>query len=186
MPRLRILLCFSAALLLAGCSLGGVTYDPNRGLEAAGSATQSNPTQGDDGGFLLGDLFGSGTSNPRAGYVVGDEPSAVKAASAVLQQGGSAADAATTLYLAMSVTFPGAAGLGGGGTCVVYDEHDGSAHAIDFMPGRTGGETFGVPGNVRGFQVLQSRYGRLPWARDVAYAEALAATGFPISAALEQ
>jgi gamma-glutamyltranspeptidase/glutathione hydrolase len=130
--------------------------------------------------------LGAGTSYPRAGYVVGDEPSAVKAASAVLREGGSATDAVTALYLSMSVTFPGAASLGGGGACVVYNEHSGRARTVTFMTGRAGAGKYGIPGNVRGFQALHSRYGKLPWARDVAYAEAMAATGFPISAALEQ
>lgn len=188
MPRLRILLCLSGVLLLTGCSLGGVTYNPNRGLEVSqsGQGTGSTTQDSGSGGLLLGALLGTTASVPRAGYVVGDEPSAVKAASAVLHEGGSAADAVTALYFSMSVTLPGAASLGGGGACVVYSEHSGKARTVTFMTGKAGDGHYGVPGNVRGFQVLQSRYGKLPWARDVAYAEAMAATGFPVSAALEQ
>ena len=188
MPRLRLLLCLSGVLLLSGCSLGGLTYNPNRGLEVSqsGQASGSSAKSSGSGSLSLGALLGTGTSYPRAGYVVGDEPSAVKAASAVLHEGGSATDAVTALYLAMAVTFPGAASLGGGGACVVYDEHSGKAHTVTFMTGRAGAGKYGIPGNVRGFQVLHSRYGKLPWARDVAYAEAMAATGFRVSAALEQ
>ncbi len=188
MPRLRILLCLSGVLLLTGCSLGGLTYNPNRGLEVSQTGQSSASTTSDNGRgeLTLGSLFGASSSNPRDGYVVGDEPSAVKAASAVLHEGGSAADAVTALYLSMAVTFPGAASLGGGGACVIYNEQSGRAHTLTFMPGKAGDGKYGVPGNVRGFQVLQSRYGKLPWARDVTYAEAMAATGFPVSAALEQ
>ena len=85
----------------------------------------------------------------------------------------------------MAVTYPGAAGLGGGGLCVVYDPASQRSEAIDFLArDAAAGGAFAVPGNVRGFATLQGRYGALPWQRDVAYAEALAATGFPISDAL--
>ena len=188
MPRLRILLCLSGVLLLTGCSLGGLTYNPNRGLEVSqsGQSSGSTTSDGGSGSLSLGALIGASSGNPRAGFVVGDEPSAVKAASAVLHEGGSAADAVTALYLSMAVTFPGAASLGGGGACVVFSEQSGKAHTVTFMTAKAGDGKYGLPGHVRGFQVMHSRYGNLPWARDVAYAEAMAATGFPVSAALEQ
>ena len=42
-----------------------------------------------------------------------------------------------------------------------------------------------MPGNVRGFAVVHQAFGRLPWQRDVSPGEGYAATGFPISQALE-
>jgi gamma-glutamyltranspeptidase / glutathione hydrolase len=119
------------------------------------------------------------------GFVVGDEPFAVQSAASILAQGGSAADAATAMYFALAVTYPVAAGLGGGGVCVVHDQQSGQNEAFDFLArDAAGGGAFAVPGNVRGFAALQASYGRLPWQRDVSPGEGYAATGFPISRAL--
>lgn len=119
-----------------------------------------------------------------SGYAVGDEPNAVQAGASILAIGGSAGDAATAMYFALSVTYPEAAGLGGGGVCVVHDRQ-GGAESIDFLAHDSVGKgSFAVPGNVRGFAALQGAYGRLPWQRDVADAEELATAGFPISMAL--
>lgn len=130
---------------------------------------------------------GGGDNNAPFGYVVGDEPLAVQAGASVLANGGSAADAAAAIYFALSATYPVAAGLGGGGLCIVHDTTSGRTDEFDFLARNTnGGGAYAVPGNVRGFSALQSVYGRLPWQRDVAPGEALATTGFPISRALAE
>ncbi len=121
----------------------------------------------------------------KTGFVVGDEPHAVQAGVSMLMQGGSAADAATAMYFALSATYPVAAGLGGGGICVARDPGSSRSEAVSFLSrDSAAGGAFGVPGNVRGFSVLHQRFGRLPWQRVVAPGEGLAATGFPISQAL--
>jgi gamma-glutamyltranspeptidase / glutathione hydrolase len=131
--------------------------------------------------------IGSATSNAAAsvGLVVGDEALAVRAGASVLAHGGNAADAATATYFALAVTYPAAAGLGGGGVCVVHDPVTHRSETIEFpvRPPSAGG-AYAVPGNVAGFAILQQRFGALPWQRDVVQAENLAATGFPISHAL--
>jgi gamma-glutamyltranspeptidase/glutathione hydrolase len=120
------------------------------------------------------------TSQPSLGLAVGDEPFAVKTGTAILAEGGSAADAVTAMFFAMTVIYPVAAGLGGGGICLVSDPVKG-IREFDFLPraARAGG-AFAVPGAVRGFYDLQSGFGALPWQRDVAGGEAFAASGFPI------
>jgi gamma-glutamyltranspeptidase/glutathione hydrolase len=119
------------------------------------------------------------------GYVVGDEPLAVQAGSSILTQGGSAADAVTAMYFALSATYPVAAGLGGGGMCVVRDPASARTQVITFLSrDSAAGGAFGVPGTVRGFSVVHQSFGRLPWQRDVSPGEGFAATGFPISQAL--
>ncbi len=117
--------------------------------------------------------------------VVGDEPFAVRAGAALLSQGGSAVDAVTATYFTLAVTYPAAAGLGGGGICIVHDAATGQNEEFDFLARDAGaGGSFAIPGNVRGFALMQSIYGTVPWQRDVSPGEGYAAAGFPISRAL--
>lgn len=120
-----------------------------------------------------------------AAIVVGDEPYAVKAAAAIMGEGGNAVDAATALYFALSVTYPVAAGLGGGGICLVHDPASGRNEEFDFLArDSAGGGAYAVPGNVRGFSAMQTALGALPWQRVISPAERYAAAGFSISLAL--
>ena len=167
MPGFRAQHVFALPLaaLLAGCSLGsdiGNTVNSTLGL---GGGTKSAPSQS-------------------SGLTVGDEPFAVKTGAAILAQGGSAADAATAMFFAMTATYPAAVGLGGGGICLVADPVKGMGE-FDFLPrAARGGGAYAVPGAVRGFFDLQAMFGVLPWQRDVSGGEAYAASGFPISHAL--
>jgi gamma-glutamyltranspeptidase/glutathione hydrolase len=127
----------------------------------------------------------SGGTLPGAGLVVGDEPDAVAAGAVVLAHGGNAADAAAATYFALSVTYPVAAALGGGGLCIVHDSARSKTEAFDFLAREAShGGPYAVPGNVSGFFLLQASYGRLPWQRVVSPAEGMAAAGFDISQAL--
>lgn len=120
-----------------------------------------------------------------AGALVADEPTAALIARNVLEQGGNAADAATALYFALSVTYPAAAGLGGGGVCLVHEAKKPGAESIAFLPRRpSAGGPFAIPGNVRGFALLHAKYGSKGWSTLVSPAEKLAASGFPVSRAL--
>ena len=115
------------------------------------------------------------------GLAVSDEPFAAQTGAAVLAQGGSAADAVSAMFFALTATYPVAAGLGGGGICIVRDTA-GRAHEFDFLArAASGGGGYAVPGAVAGFYDIQKAFGALPWQRVVAPGEAYAATGFPIS-----
>jgi gamma-glutamyltranspeptidase / glutathione hydrolase len=131
-------------------------------------------------------VFGGSTSPlPDGGLVVGDEPEAVTTGAAILAHGGDAVDAATATYFMLSVTYPVAGGLGGGGLCIVDDTVRSKVEAFDFLAREpVGGGAYAVPGNVSGFSVLQATYGRLPWQSVISPAESAAAAGFPISQAL--
>ena len=119
-----------------------------------------------------------------AGAAVADEPRAALAAREVLEKGGNAADAAAALYFTLSVTYPAAAGLGGGGVCLVRAPDSDKVQTVSFLTRqpREGGPV-AVPGNVRGFSLLQARFGNQDWSTVIAPAERLAATGVPVSRA---
>jgi gamma-glutamyltranspeptidase / glutathione hydrolase len=156
----RVLAGAAGLLILAGCSI-------------------------DVGSIDVGGTLGLGGSEKPQAFAVGDEPFAVRVGAAILAQGGSAADAVTAMYFTLSVTYPVAAGLGGGGICIVHDPVQNQSEEFDFpAQAPAGGGAYAVPGNVRGFALMQSVYGALPWQKVVAPAEGYARTGFPISRAL--
>ena len=70
----------------------------------------------------------------KGGIVIADEPHAVLAATEILNGGGNAADAAVTLAFTLAVTYQSAAGIGGGGICLVYDSTSSQASVLDFYP----------------------------------------------------
>lgn len=113
-----------------------------------------------------------------AGLVAAEEPRAALVARDVLSAGGNATDAAAALGLALSVTLPSAASLGGGGACLLYDAPRDRIGALDFMPAG------GAPGVARGLFALHAKYGRLRWEEIVVPAETLARFGAPASRAL--
>jgi gamma-glutamyltranspeptidase/glutathione hydrolase len=139
------------------------------------------------------------------GAVAADEPRAVLIARDILEQGGSAADAATALGFALTATLPSRAGLGGGGVCLARDgiapEPDlgiplgytilnpkplpAKPDAFVFVPQPLAGRPdVAQPALARGLAVLHARFGRLRWEQVVAPAENLARFGAPVSRAL--
>ena len=119
------------------------------------------------------------------GGAAADEPHAVTVARDVLSVGGSAVDAAVATALALAVTYPVAANLGGGGVCVVFDGPTGNVESLDFLPrAPNGGGSVAVPGMIRGLAALHARYGRLAWDEVVRPAEGIARSGHPLSRAM--
>ena len=119
------------------------------------------------------------------GGVTADEPRATLAGLAALESGGTAADAAVATFFSLTVTYPLAAGLAGGGACVAYDAATGTAESIDFLPTTPVlGGAVAVPGSVRGMAALHARFGRLRWAQLILAAEEKARFGFATSRAL--
>lgn len=141
-----------------------------------------------------GPAVGVGTPGYVAGFlggVVADEPRAALIGRDILSAGGNATDAAVAVALAMAVTLPSRAGLGGGGVCVVYDPsrrgpNNGVPEVVVFTPPATkvsGERPAGVPMLARGLFALHSRYGKLPFEQIITRAEQLARFGTPISRA---
>ena len=118
----------------------------------------------------------------------------------ILTRGGTAADAAVAVALALGVVRPQSSGLGGGGFAL-FTDRDGGIKSIDFREvapsffnedvylkegrdSRRGPWSVGVPGEARGLAELHRRRGCLSWAELVEPARRLAADGFPIEADL--
>lgn len=157
MPLRKMAVALSIALTLAGC---GKSESEKPGVP----------------GMVRG--FGGG--------IVTDEPRATMIGLDILSAGGSAADAAVAAYFALAVTYPSAAGVGGGGACLVHDPDKANAvpELLEFprVTPRDGG-TVAIPGNIRGMGVLHSKYGKMRWENVVTPGEQLARAGFPVSRA---
>ena len=181
--KARVLPFLGNALLagsLAACSSGFSSEAPLGATVTNGSI--ETKYQRDD---VAGKKLAMDTSDSTfAGAVVADEPTAALIGRNALEKGGNAADAATALYFALSVTYPAAAGLGGGGVCLARAADKATVETISFVPRlAAAGGPVAVPGNVRGFALLQAKYGSKSWSELVSPAERLAATGFPVSRA---
>lgn len=120
------------------------------------------------------------------GGVAADEPHAVLIGRDILSAGGSAADAATAMYFMLSVSYPSAAALGGGGLCLVRGIREKKVETLDFLGGPgsgADGQAVNVPGNPRGFFALHAKYGSLEWRELIRPAENAARFGLPVSRA---
>jgi gamma-glutamyltranspeptidase/glutathione hydrolase len=133
------------------------------------------------------------------GVVVSVSAPANEAGEAVLRQGGNAVDAAVAVGFALTVTWPEAGNIGGGGFMlirpagarsepVVIDSRETAPAAagkdLFVKHGRKPHLTVGVPGSVAGLALAHRKYGKLPWKELVAPAAKLAGDGFAIDAAL--
>lgn len=152
----------------------------------------------------IGDsLFGSNGPPPgQPGYVTGflggvvaDDPRAALVGRDVLSSGGNAADAAVAVALALTVTLPSRASLGGGGACLAYaadskSVNNGVPEAVLFTPsaprlaGANADRPAAAPMLARGMFLLNARYGSRPIEVPLARAEELARFGVQTSRAL--
>ncbi|WP_233140463.1 gamma-glutamyltransferase [Acetobacter sp. DsW_063] len=144
-------------------------------------------------------LLGLGQA-ARTGYVgtiVADEPIAALAAHDVLLRGGNAADAAAALGLALSVTLPSRASLGGGGACLAWKPGDrDGGRAFLFLPtgdapqdaqqtsASRADRPASAPMLARGLYLMQIRYGSVDFADLTRPAISLARAGFEVSGQL--
>ena len=124
------------------------------------------------------------------GGVIADEPRAALIGRDILSAGGTAADAAIAVGFALSVTYPSAASLGGGGVCIIRDNRTKMTETLEFLAPApaaalsTATRPSAVPAMPRGLFALHAKYGRLPWPQLVTPAEQIARFGTPLSRAL--
>ncbi|KRB80753.1 gamma-glutamyltranspeptidase [Sphingomonas sp. Root710] len=132
------------------------------------------------------------------------DPRAAAAGVEILKKGGTAADAAVAMMLALGVVEPGHSGLGGGGFLVHYDARTGKVRSYDareaapaaadarwfFGPdGKPmgmrqavpGGRSVGVPGELRLMEAAHANHGRLKWKALFGPATKLARDGWAIT-----
>ncbi len=136
-----------------------------------------------------------------AGAVASPDLYGALAAKDVLQHGGNAVDAAVATAFALAVTYPEAGNLGGGGFMTLWVH--GKPYFLDYRetaPGKASADMYldakgqpittlslvgnlssGVPGTVRGMAEAHKRFGKLPWARDLAPAIRYAREGFMVT-----
>ncbi len=138
------------------------------------------------------------------GVVAAPHHAAARAGLRMLEQGGSAVDAAVAANAVLGVVYPHMAGPGGDLFCLLWDAaarrleglnasgRAAAAATIDFYRSR-GHETIPirgplaaltVPGAVDGWGVLHGRLGRLPFGDVLQPAIELAAEGFPVPESL--
>ena len=114
----------------------------------------------------------------------------------VLQQGGSAVDAAVAVAFALAVVYPEAGNLGGGGYMLIRMA-DGRTKVIDYREtapaaaregmfrnpkeARVGYRASAVPGTVAGLALAHRMFGTKPWRDLLEPARNLALRGFPVS-----
>ena len=121
------------------------------------------------------------------GRVVADEPVAALTGREVLARGGDAADAAAAVGLALAVTLPSRASLGGGGACLAYRAGSAAPDAFLFTPvpgieaPGADGRPASVPMTARGLFLMQARYGSVSFDDLVKPAARLARSGITVS-----
>ena len=141
---------------------------------------------------------------PRHDMVESADPRAAAIGRDMLRAGGSAADAAIAMAVALTILEPQSAGIGGGAFLVHYTAQGGTLVALDgretapaaarpdrfldaagkplpFFDAMVGGRSIGTPGLLRMLALAHERFGKLPWATLIAPSIRLAAEGFPLS-----
>ncbi|NGF57101.1 gamma-glutamyltransferase [Parapedobacter sp. SGR-10] len=120
----------------------------------------------------------------------------------ILEQGGTAMDAAIAVQYALAVVYPNAGNIGGGGFMVVHTK-EGESYTIDFRekaPGSAHRDMYldslgnadltksqdghlasGVPGSVAGMELAHQKFGTMEFAKLIQPAIDLAEKGFAIT-----
>lgn len=147
-------------------------------------------------------VFGSG------GLVVAAHPEAVRIGAETLARGGTAADAAVAISVALTLVEPQSSGLGGGGFALYHDADTDTLRAFDGRETAPASATptlfhdddgamawtrvvptglsVGVPGLVRMLEQLHDEGGRLPWAELLEPTIVLAEQGFAVTPRLNR
>jgi gamma-glutamyltranspeptidase/glutathione hydrolase len=147
-------------------------------------------------------------SAENVGVTSSADPRVTAAGMEMLRQGGSAADAAMAMMLALTVVEPQSSGIGGGGFLLYQDKAKGILSTINgretapaaatadrfigpdgkplgFLQAFQGGRSVGVPGNIQLMAQTHRKWGKLPWATIFKPAIRLSGQGFVVNKTLE-
>ena len=186
--------------------------DLDASAEARRTWSRSHSVRGKRGLEPLVDAWARSDAAPfvvgAGGAVVTSDSTATRVAVEILREGGTAVDAAVAAAFVLTVVRPDAAGLGGGGTGVLYDHRARAGFVLDFVPraplaadaflferleaqgltegARRGALVAGIPGTVPGLHALWERAGGLEWRRVLRPALELAARGSAVTPALAE
>lgn len=125
-------------------------------------------------------------------------PAATKAGLEVLNRGGNAADAAVAVAFVLSVSYPQASPIGGGGHLLYFDAGQKAVWSLDFSElspldirrdsfagaAPSGARAASTPGTVAGLEALHRKFGNRPWRELVMPAALLAREGTSVGYAL--
>jgi gamma-glutamyltranspeptidase/glutathione hydrolase len=195
-----ILSISTASLLLLSCSTlsNATTVEPSskskreiREPEAATGFVTKKAVYGDE--FM----------------VVAANPYASQAGFSILEQGGSAVDAAIAVQLVLTLVEPQSSGIGGGAFMLHWDNKkksittfdgretapsaatpelflDKQGNPLSWRDAVVGGRSVGVPGIMATMKKAHNQYGKLPWPVLFESAISLAEKGFIVSPRLEK
>jgi gamma-glutamyltranspeptidase / glutathione hydrolase len=158
--------------------------------------------------FFVLPFLSSAAAAQTVGVASSADPRVTDAGIEILRQGGTAADAAMAMMVALTVVEPQSSGIGGGGFLLYQDAGKGllstingretapaaatqdrfigpDGKALGFLQAFQGGRSVGVPGNVRLMAETHKRWGSLPWAKLFRPAIRLAEKGFVVNKTLE-
>jgi gamma-glutamyltranspeptidase/glutathione hydrolase len=153
-------------------------------------------------------LFTQAATAENVGVTSSADPRVTEAGMEMLRQGGSAADAAMAMMLALTVVEPQSSGIGGGGFLLYQDSAKGVLTTINgretapaaakadrfvgpdgkplgFLAAFQGGHSVGVPGNIQLMAQTHRKWGKLPWATVFKPAIRLSDKGFIVNKTLE-
>ena len=193
--------CIVIALLisLSGCA-NDTSKTPDNKVSLAIEATP--PVYGFSPEFVSG--WTAKTLATAASHMVATaNPHATRAGLSILDQGGSATDAAIAIQMILTLVEPQSSGIGGGAFMLHYAGANKKITAYDgretapaaatealFLDAagkpltlgtRVGGRAVGTPGVLRMLELAHKDYGRLPWAKLFEAAIALSEGGFALS-----
>ncbi len=129
-------------------------------------------------------------------------PYSASVANEIAKSGGNLFDQTVGVALALAVTHPYYASLGGGGFAIIRKNNPGAAPTVEVLdfrevaPGASGRDSFigkgdraatdgglasGIPGVPAGLQEMHKKYGKIAWRKLFPPAIRLAEQGFPVS-----